>query len=130
MSECQTALIFDLKFANINFPRVRKRSRMETFAPPPQFSYISFHPQIHRPPINPTATPHRPHILSTLNFFNTASRVVELYANTTTFLLFSLHHQHHRHNHICIVFPSPPPHFYCFHSSYCFPTKQANLRPK
>ena len=29
MSESQTALIFNLKFANINFPRVRKRSRME-----------------------------------------------------------------------------------------------------
>ena len=31
MSESQTALIFNLKFANINFPRVRKRSRMEKF---------------------------------------------------------------------------------------------------
>ena len=29
MSESKTALIFNLKFANINFPRVRKRSRME-----------------------------------------------------------------------------------------------------
>ena len=29
MSESQTALIFNLKFANINFPRVRKRSRMK-----------------------------------------------------------------------------------------------------
>ena len=28
MSESQTALIFNLKFANINFPRVRKRSRL------------------------------------------------------------------------------------------------------
>ena len=27
----QTTLIFNLKFANINFPRVRKRSRMEKF---------------------------------------------------------------------------------------------------
>ena len=31
MSESQTTLIFNLKFANINFPRVRKRSRMEKF---------------------------------------------------------------------------------------------------
>ena len=31
MSESQTALIFNLTFANINFPRVRKRSRMEKF---------------------------------------------------------------------------------------------------
>ena len=29
MSESQTALILNLKFANINFPRVRKRSCME-----------------------------------------------------------------------------------------------------
>ena len=28
MSESETALIFNLKFANINFPRVRKRSRI------------------------------------------------------------------------------------------------------
>ena len=31
MSEFQTALIFNLKFANMNFSRVRKRSRMENF---------------------------------------------------------------------------------------------------
>ena len=31
MSESQTALIFNLQFANINFPRVRKRSGMEKF---------------------------------------------------------------------------------------------------
>ena len=31
MSESQTALIFNMKFANINFPRGRKRSRMEKF---------------------------------------------------------------------------------------------------
>ena len=31
MSESQTALIFNLIFANINFPRVRKRSHMEKF---------------------------------------------------------------------------------------------------
>ena len=31
MSESQTGLIFNLKFANINFPRVRKQSRMEKF---------------------------------------------------------------------------------------------------
>ena len=31
MSESQTALIFNLKFFNINFPRVRKRSRVEKF---------------------------------------------------------------------------------------------------
>ena len=31
MSESQTALIFNLKFANINFPRVRKKSHMEKF---------------------------------------------------------------------------------------------------
>ena len=31
MLESQTALIFNLKSANINFPRVRKRSRMEKF---------------------------------------------------------------------------------------------------
>ena len=31
MSESQIALVFNLKFANINFPRVRKRSRMEKF---------------------------------------------------------------------------------------------------
>ena len=29
--ESQTALILNLKFANINFPRVRKRGRMEKF---------------------------------------------------------------------------------------------------
>ena len=31
MSESKTALIFNLKFANINFLRVRKRSRREKF---------------------------------------------------------------------------------------------------
>ena len=31
MSESQTVLIFNLKFANINFPRVRNRSCMEKF---------------------------------------------------------------------------------------------------
>ena len=31
MSESQTALIFNLIFANINFPRVRERIRMEKF---------------------------------------------------------------------------------------------------
>ena len=31
MSKSLTALIFNLKFANINFPRVRKQSRMEIF---------------------------------------------------------------------------------------------------
>ena len=31
MSESQTALILNLIFANINFPRVRKRIRMEKF---------------------------------------------------------------------------------------------------
>ena len=31
MSESQTALIFNPKFANINFPRVRKQSLMEKF---------------------------------------------------------------------------------------------------
>ena len=31
MSESQTARIFNLKFAKINFPRVRKRSRMKKF---------------------------------------------------------------------------------------------------
>ena len=30
--------------------------------PPPHFCYTFFHPQIHRPPIDPTSTPHRPHI--------------------------------------------------------------------
>ena len=30
MSESQTALIFNLKFANINFPRVRKRAFSST----------------------------------------------------------------------------------------------------
>ena len=39
MSESQTALIFNVKFANINFPRVRKRSRME------KFGLDSFHEQ-------------------------------------------------------------------------------------
>ena len=38
MSESQTALIFNLKFANINFPRVRKRSRMEKFGQRNSFS--------------------------------------------------------------------------------------------
>ena len=31
MLDSQTALIFNLKFANINFPRVRKGSRKEKF---------------------------------------------------------------------------------------------------
>ena len=31
MSESQTVLVFNLKFSNINFPCVRKRSRMEKF---------------------------------------------------------------------------------------------------
>ena len=43
MSESQTALIFNLKFANINFPRVRKGSRMEKFGhfPRPENSFSS-----------------------------------------------------------------------------------------
>ena len=81
--------------------------------PPPHLFYIFFHPQIHRPPIDPTSTPHRLHIdpLPTLlsTFFNTASWIVKLYTTTTTtFLLFSLHHHHHHHrHHISIVFPPP-----------------------
>ena len=31
IAELQTVLIFNMKFANINFPRVRKRSRTEKF---------------------------------------------------------------------------------------------------
>ena len=53
--------------------------------PPPHLFYIFFHPQIHRPPsdptstphppyIDPTLTPHRPHIDPTLNFFLTLLR--------------------------------------------------------
>ena len=57
--------------------------------PPPHLFYIFFHPQIHRPPIDPTSTPHRPHIdpTSTLDstFFNTARWIVKLYTTTTTF---------------------------------------------
>ena len=30
--------------------------------PPPHLFYIFFHPQIHRPPSDPTSTPHRPYI--------------------------------------------------------------------
>ena len=29
--------------------------------PPPHLFYIFFHPQIHRPPIDRTSTPHRPY---------------------------------------------------------------------
>ena len=64
-------------------------------------------------------------LFSFLNFF-----IPIFPSSSSSFLLFSLHHRH-----IPIVFPPPPspPHFYCFHSSCCFPTKQAkkaNLRPK
>ena len=62
--------------------------------PPPHLFYIFFHPQIHRPPIDPTSTPHRPHIDHTLNFSDTASRIVELDATTTIFILLSLHRHH------------------------------------
>ena len=106
------------------------------------FILYIFHPQIHRPPNDPTSIPPRPlidpsstlhrplidptstlrrpytstHIDPTLNFFNTASWIVKLYTTSTTFLLFSLHHHHHHHRHISIVFrpaPTPPPQ-YCF----------------
>ena len=87
------------------------------------YSIYFSHPQIHRPPINPTSTPHPPYIdpsstlhrpyidptstplrpyidpTSTLHstFFNTASWIVKLYTTTaTTFLLFTLHHHHHQ----------------------------------
>ena len=57
--------------------------------PPPHLFYIFFHPQIHRPPIDPTQTPHRPY---TQPFFDTVSWIVKLYTTTaTTFLLFFLH---------------------------------------
>ena len=47
MSESQTALIFNLKFANINFPRVRKRSWMEKFGHFPRTEkFFSFHQKI------------------------------------------------------------------------------------
>ena len=89
--------------------------------PPPHLLYIFFHPQIHRLPIYPTSTPHRPY---TQLFFNTASWIVKLYTTTATtfllfsstttatatFVLFSLQH------HISIVF-STPSHFYCFPST-------------
>ena len=83
-------------------------------------------------------TSYRPYMdpTSTL-FFNTASWIVKLYTSTSTFPLFS-----HHHHHISIVSPLPPPprpppppppshfyyiafptppHFYCFHSSCCYP---------
>ena len=49
MSESQTALIFNLKFANINFPCAHKWSRMEKFGPFPWtekfffFHFFFFH---------------------------------------------------------------------------------------
>ena len=44
MSESQTGLVFNLKFANINFPPVRKRSRMEKFEHFPWTEeFFSFH---------------------------------------------------------------------------------------
>ena len=61
--------------------------------------YIDLLSTLHRPYIDPTST-----LLST--FFNIASWIVKLYTtNTTTFLLFSLHHLHCHH--ISIVFPPP-----------------------
>ena len=68
--------------------------------PPPYLFYIFFHPQIHRPPIDPTSTPHRPYIdptstphrphidpTKTLNVFIPSSS----YSSTSSsFLLFSL----------------------------------------
>ena len=48
---------------------------------PPHLFYIFFHPQIHRPHIDPTST-----LDST--FFNTASWIEKLYTTTTTFLFF------------------------------------------
>ena len=96
------------------------------------FFSIFFHPQIHRPYINPTST-----LDSTFFVFNTASRIVKLYTTTTntfllspsttttTFLNVFLHY------HISIIFPPPPPpHFYCFppppppSHSYYFSSRQ------
>ena len=56
--------------------------------------YIFFHPQIHRPHIDPTST------LDSILFFNTASWILKLYKATTTF-----------------IFPTTT-------TSYCFPTRQ------
>ena len=38
--------------------------------PPPHLFYIFFHPQIYRPYIGPTSTPHRPNIDPRLNLFS------------------------------------------------------------
>ena len=66
--------------------------------PPPHLFYTFFHPQIHRPHIDPTST-----LDST--FFQ------HCFVNSETL---------YNHHHISIVFPPPtpppPPHFYCFHS--------------
>ena len=42
MSEYQIALISNLKFANVNFPGVRKRSRMEKFRHFPRTEKLFF----------------------------------------------------------------------------------------
>ena len=52
--------------------------------PPSHLNYIFFHPQIHRPHIDPAST------LDSFPFFNTASWIVKLYTTTTIFLLFLL----------------------------------------
>ena len=52
--------------------------------PPSHLNYIFFHPQIHRPHIDPAST------LDSFSFFNAASWIVKLNTTTTTFLLFLL----------------------------------------
>ena len=88
--------------------------------PPPHLFYTFFHPQIHRPHIDPTST-----LDST--FFQHCFVNSETLYNHHHISFFHHHHHisivslHHHYRHISIVFPPPPPpppppHFYCFHS--------------
>ena len=89
--------------------------------PPPHLFYIFFHPQIHRPPSDPTSTPHRPYIDPTSTPHRPYTQLFwHSFTNSGTWC---------HHHHIYIAFPPPPPQFYCSHSSYCFPTKHGPNRP-
>ena len=99
------------------------------------FLYTFFHPEIHRPHIDPTST-----LDSTFfqhNFVNSETiyhhHNISLLSSPPSppshFYCFPPPPPHF----YCFPSPPPPPHFYCFHSSYCFPSRQAkkaNLRPK
>ena len=118
--------IFIIFPVNLDFPSLQNFIIFPP--PPPHLFYIYFHPQIHRPSIDPTSISHRPlhrpHIDPTLTPYrnNDDPRLTFFWHSLVDSETINKHHHifslPHQHHHISIVFPPPPPpppplHFYC-----------------